>query len=122
MHVLYAQCIIYLTSSALYMCIQEQLAEGLHMIDFEQLKINNVDLNEKIEERNEEILKLRKKLTSTVQVLAHLKEKLQFSQVSVRNVCKSLIEVCACVCRLRMLQRRMNFTRLIESWSRREMS
>ena len=52
------------------------------MIDFEQLKINNVDLNEKIEERNEDILKLRKKVTSTVQVLAHLKEKLQYAQAS----------------------------------------
>lgn len=52
------------------------------MIDFEQLKINNVDLNEKIEERNEDILKLRKKVTSTVQVLTHVKEKLQFLQVS----------------------------------------
>ena len=52
------------------------------MIDFEQLKINNVDLNEKIEERNEDIMKLRKKVTSTVQVLAHLKEKLQYAQVS----------------------------------------
>lgn len=50
------------------------------MIDFEQLRINNVDLNEKIEERNEEILKLKRKVTSTVQVLAHLKEKLQFVQ------------------------------------------
>ena len=50
------------------------------MIDFEQLRINNVDLNEKIEERNEEIHKLKKKVTSTVQVLAHLKEKLQFVQ------------------------------------------
>lgn len=29
------------------------MAEGLHMIDFEQLKIDNVNLNEKIEERNE---------------------------------------------------------------------
>ena len=62
---------------------KEQLAEGLHMIDFEQLKINNVDLNEKIEERNEDILKLRKKVTSTVQVLTHVKEKLQFLQVCV---------------------------------------
>lgn len=61
---------------------KEQLAEGLHMIDFEQLKINNVDLNEKIEERNEDILKLRKKVTSTVQVLTHVKEKLQFLQAS----------------------------------------
>ncbi len=51
------------------------------MIDFEQLRINNVDLNEKIEDRNEEIHKLQKKVTSTVQVLAHLKEKLQFVQV-----------------------------------------
>ena len=35
------------------MLLQEELAEGLHMIDFEQLKIDNVNLNEKIEERNE---------------------------------------------------------------------
>lgn len=51
------------------------------MIDFEQLKINNVDLNEKIEERNDDILKLKKKVTSTVEVLTHVKEKLQFLQV-----------------------------------------
>lgn len=41
----------------------------LHLIDFEQLKIENQTLNEKIEERNEELLKLRKKTTTTVQVL-----------------------------------------------------
>lgn len=57
---------------------KEELAEGLHLIDFEQLKIENQSLNEKIEERNEELLKLRKKTTSTVQVVTHLKEKLQF--------------------------------------------
>ncbi|XP_065065961.1 coiled-coil domain-containing protein 96-like [Rhopilema esculentum] len=59
---------------------KEELAEGLHLIDFEQLKIENQTYNEKIEERNEEILKLRKKITTTVQVLTHLKEKLQFVQ------------------------------------------
>ena len=48
------------------------------MIDFEQLKINNVDLNEKIEERNEDILELKRKVTATVQVLTHVEEKLQF--------------------------------------------
>ena len=47
---------------------KEELAEGLHLIDFEQLKIENQTYNEKIEERNEELLKLRKKITSTVQV------------------------------------------------------
>jgi len=35
------------------MCFQEELAEGLHLIDFEQLKIENQTYNEKIEERNE---------------------------------------------------------------------
>ncbi len=47
---------------------KEELAEGLHLIDFEQLKIENQSLNEKIEERNEELLKLKKKTTTTVQV------------------------------------------------------
>ena len=42
---------------------KEQLADGLHLIDFEQLKIENQTLNEKIEERNEELHKLRKKIT-----------------------------------------------------------
>ena len=37
-----------------YYCVfQEELAEGLHLIDFEQLKIENQTYNEKIEERNE---------------------------------------------------------------------
>ncbi|KAL6765251.1 flagellar associated protein [Haematococcus lacustris] len=57
---------------------KEELAEGLHLIDFEQLKIENQSLNEKIEERNEELLKLQKKTTTTVQILTHVREKLQF--------------------------------------------
>ena len=60
--------------------LQLRVVAGLHLIDFEQLKIENQTLNEKIEERNEELLKLRKKTTTTVQVLTHLKEKLQFVQ------------------------------------------
>jgi len=58
--------------------LKEQLAEGLHLIDFEQLKIENQTLSEKVEERNEELAKLRKKNIITVQVLTHLKEKLKF--------------------------------------------
>lgn len=50
------------------MFVQEELAEGLHLIDFEQLKIENQSLNEKIEERNEDLVKLRKKTATTVQV------------------------------------------------------
>ena len=67
---------------------KEHLAEGLHMIDFEQLKIENQTLNEKIEERNEELAKLKRKKTVTVQVLTHVREKLRFVEKSndvVRN-------------------------------------
>ena len=53
--------------------LQLHVVAGLHLIDFEQLKIENQTLNEKIEERNEELLKLRKKTTTTVQVPTRLK-------------------------------------------------
>jgi CII-binding regulator of phage lambda lysogenization HflD len=56
----------------------EQLADGLHLIDFEQLKIENQTLNEKIEERNEELHKLKKKITQTVVILSHTREKFQY--------------------------------------------
>lgn len=48
----------------------------LHLIDFEQLKIENQTVNEKIEERNEELLKLRKKNTTTVQVRESTREQI----------------------------------------------
>lgn len=47
--------------------------EGLHMIDFEQLKIENQTLIEKIEERSEELAKLKRKKTLTVQILTHIR-------------------------------------------------
>ncbi|CAD2220343.1 hypothetical protein AGDE_06936 [Angomonas deanei] len=51
---------------------------GMYLIDFEQLKIENTNLSEKIEERNEDISKLRRKVTTTIHVLTHMKEKLEF--------------------------------------------
>ncbi|OCT96698.1 coiled-coil domain-containing protein 96 [Xenopus laevis] len=72
---------------------KEELAEGLHLIDFEQLKIENQTYNEKIEERNEELLKLRKKITSTVHTLTHVKEKLQFMQAENQEKKDQLMEV-----------------------------
>ena len=58
----------------------EELAGGIHLIDFEQLKIENQTYAEKIEERNEDLTKLRRKISSTVQILTHLKERIQFEQ------------------------------------------
>ncbi|KAK2115437.1 Coiled-coil domain-containing protein 96 [Saguinus oedipus] len=65
---------------------QEDLTKGLLLIDFEQLKIENQTFNEKIEERNEELLKLRNKVTNSVQVITHVKEKLHF--MDMENACK----------------------------------
>ena len=48
---------------------RDELADNLHVIDFEQLKIENQTLNEKIEERKEELRKLRKKTITSVQVI-----------------------------------------------------
>jgi hypothetical protein len=56
----------------------EEYFEGLHLIDFEQLKIENNTLTEKIEDRNEEIHKLKSKINNNVQILAHLQEKYAF--------------------------------------------
>jgi len=72
---------------------KEQLAEGLHLIDFEQLKIENQTLSEKIEERNEELQKLRRKNTVTVQVLTHVKEKLQFVTKENESVKERLLQL-----------------------------
>ncbi|XP_004396239.1 PREDICTED: coiled-coil domain-containing protein 96 isoform X2 [Odobenus rosmarus divergens] len=72
---------------------QEDLTEGLLLIDFEQLKIENQTFNEKVEERNEELLKLHNKMTNNVQIITHVKEKLHF--VDIENVCKKtqLLEI-----------------------------
>ncbi|CAK58332.1 unnamed protein product (macronuclear) [Paramecium tetraurelia] len=55
---------------------KEELAEGLHLIDFEQLKIENQTLNEKIEERNEDLQKQKNKNMKSVLMFSHTREKL----------------------------------------------
>ena len=54
------------------------MAEGLHLIDYEQLKIENQTLNEKIEERNEELTRLRGKIINHVIMLSHTREKMKY--------------------------------------------
>ena len=48
------------------------------MIDYEQLKIENQTLNEKIEERNEELTRLRAKIINHVIMLSHTREKMKY--------------------------------------------
>uniref|UniRef100_A0A0A9YD44 Coiled-coil domain-containing protein 96 n=1 Tax=Lygus hesperus TaxID=30085 RepID=A0A0A9YD44_LYGHE len=52
--------------------------DGMFLIDFEQLKIESNTLHDKIEERNEDLSRLTRKVNTTVHVLAHVKEKLSY--------------------------------------------
>ena len=55
---------------------KEEMGEVLHVIDFDQLKIENQQYLEKIEERNNELLRLKLTTGRTVQHLNTLKKKL----------------------------------------------
>eukprot|EP00761_Pharyngomonas_kirbyi_P004626 gb/GECH01004631.1/.p1 GENE.gb/GECH01004631.1/~~gb/GECH01004631.1/.p1 ORF type:complete len:372 (+),score=117.03 gb/GECH01004631.1/:1-1116(+) len=72
---------------------KEEFSKGLHLIDFEQLKIENSNLQEKIDERNDDLSKLRKKATRTVHILTHVREKLQFMQSENRELKKELSQL-----------------------------
>lgn len=52
---------------------KEEMGEVLHLVDFDQLKIENQQYLEKIEERNTELLRLKLSTSRTVQVLNGLK-------------------------------------------------
>ncbi|EEQ99923.1 conserved hypothetical protein [Perkinsus marinus ATCC 50983] len=72
---------------------RDQLAEGLHIIDFEQLKIENQTLSEKIGERQEQVQELKKKIITTIQVLAHMREKMGFLEKRGGSIHSSLTEL-----------------------------
>lgn len=55
---------------------KEEMGDVLHYIDFHQLQIENKQYVSKIEERNQELLKLKMTTGSTVQVLNNLKKRL----------------------------------------------
>lgn len=72
---------------------REDLGAGLHLIDFEQLKIENQSSNEKIEDRNEELLKYKKKIHTMVQVLTHMREKLDFTHGENESLSSTVKEI-----------------------------
>eukprot|EP00899_Mesostigma_viride_P027683 jgi/Mesvir1/809/Mv17399-RA.1 len=55
---------------------KEEMGEVLHVVDFDQLKIENQQYLERIEERNNELLRLKLTTGKTVQVLNSVKKKL----------------------------------------------
>merc|ERR1712139_221119 len=55
---------------------KEEMGDVLHYIDFHQLQIENKQYMARIEERNQDLLKLKMTTGNTVQVLNNLKKKL----------------------------------------------
>ncbi|KAK9885461.1 hypothetical protein WA026_010956 [Henosepilachna vigintioctopunctata] len=53
----------------------DNIGEDLSLMDYEQLKIENRSLADKLEEKEEELTKLRIKCRNAVQVMAHVREK-----------------------------------------------
>ncbi|KAL0208582.1 hypothetical protein P9112_011169 [Eukaryota sp. TZLM1-RC] len=56
--------------------------EGPQLIDFEQLRLENHSFSDKIEERNEELMVLKKKINSTIQMISHIKQKFTFVEAN----------------------------------------
>ncbi|XP_030305791.1 coiled-coil domain-containing protein 96 [Calypte anna] len=57
---------------------QGELSEHQHVMDLENMKKENQRHSEKIDELSDEILKLKKKVSDTVNILSQFREKLQF--------------------------------------------
>lgn len=53
----------------------DALGANLRLVDYEQLRVENRGFADKVEERDEELTKLRIKCDGIFQVLAHLREK-----------------------------------------------
>ena len=72
---------------------KEHLAEGLKLIDFEQLKMETVALKEKFHERASDYEKIKRKTSDVVQVLTHAKEKLRFTREENRELTEEMERV-----------------------------
>ena len=71
---------------------KEEQGDSLHSIDFHQLQIKNSQFNQKIKERNDELLKLKMTTGKTVQILNTLKKSLNDLLAESRALRKELKE------------------------------
>lgn len=71
----------------------DKIGENHTLIDYEQLKMENQNHADKIEERDEELSKLRIKCTAAIQTLAHLREKSSSTDIDILEMNDKLDEV-----------------------------
>ncbi|XP_066493212.1 cilia- and flagella-associated protein 263 isoform X1 [Tiliqua scincoides] len=71
---------------------KEELGEALHEVDFQQLKIENAQFLEKIDERNQELLQLKLTVGSALQILNFYKKKLQNATAMASHLVKEIAQ------------------------------
>lgn len=71
----------------------DQIGENYTLMDYEQLKTDNQNHIDKIEEREEELSKLRVTCSSATQCLAHLREKSAEIELVIDEMTEKLEEV-----------------------------
>uniref|UniRef100_A0A8D0B3R6 Cilia- and flagella-associated protein 263 n=1 Tax=Salvator merianae TaxID=96440 RepID=A0A8D0B3R6_SALMN len=71
---------------------KEELGEALHEVDFQQLKIENAQFLEKIDERNQELLQLKVTVGSALQVLNFYRKKLQNAMSVATHLVKDIAQ------------------------------
>ncbi|XP_028595240.2 cilia- and flagella-associated protein 263 isoform X1 [Podarcis muralis] len=71
---------------------KEELGEALHEVDFQQLKIENAQFLEKIDERNQELLQLKLTVGNAIQVLNFYRKKLYTAMTLATNLVKDIAQ------------------------------
>uniref|UniRef100_A0A670YFL4 Cilia- and flagella-associated protein 263 n=1 Tax=Pseudonaja textilis TaxID=8673 RepID=A0A670YFL4_PSETE len=71
---------------------KEELGEALHEVDFQQLKIENAQFLEKIDERNQELLQLKLTVGNTLQILNFYKRKLHYATAMATYLVKDIAQ------------------------------
>ncbi|ETE65187.1 Coiled-coil domain-containing protein, partial [Ophiophagus hannah] len=71
---------------------KEELGEALHEVDFQQLKIENAQFLEKIDERNQDLLQLKLTVGNTLQILNFYKRKLHYAMAMATYLVKDIVQ------------------------------
>ncbi|KAG8143821.1 putative Coiled-coil domain-containing protein [Naja naja] len=71
---------------------KEELGEALHEVDFQQLKIENAQFLEKIDERNQDLLQLKLTVGNTLQILNFYKRKLHYAMAMATYLVKDIAQ------------------------------
>ncbi len=99
---------------------KEEQGDSLHSIDFHQLQIKNSQFNQKIRERNEELLKLKITTGKTVQILNTIKRTLNDLLVESKGLRRELREKDSARLRLAEELRRVEMELLHENIKNRK--